>query len=120
MDFRTTSICFVGIATLGIARFVTLDHHKSEKTSPMRPTKAARASAPLRVSHDEMLWMSPDDWKKRFESDPTSRSPQTRKAVTRLSADLQQLIATGTDPQGDEARVYTDAILALLASKWEE
>ncbi len=120
MTFRTASICLVGIATLGIARLVTLDHAESD-TAPARTfARTARPVAAPSVSQDEILRMGPAEWKKRFESNPTSTSPHARKAIASLSGDLQQLLASGADPQGEDARVYTEAILALLTSKWEE
>src|SRR6478672_8664711 len=119
MTFRTAAICFAGIATLGIARFTMIDHASSETSMLPRPTKTTRPVGLTSVTQAEALRMGPADWIQHFRKDRLSSS-QTRKAVARLSEELQQMLAQGADPQGEDAKVYTDAMLSLLSSRWEE
>lgn len=118
MTFRTASICFSAIAILGIAKLVTPDQVVTETAPRTGPSKTSRLVSSPRLSHEEILLMGPSDWQKHF--DHTSVSPQARRAAKSLSSDLQELLATGADPQGEDARVYTDSIIALLTSNWEE
>lgn len=115
------SIYIIAMVILGLAIHLTNSHDAAVLVPlPAQATKTRHATTPPPPTPKEVMTMGPAEWGKRFDQAPTAIAPQTRKSIIRTAAELQEILAAGADPHGEEVSVYVDAILALVASHGDE
>jgi hypothetical protein len=66
------------------------------------------------LSQREIVRLRPEDWRERFRRVHPDLPGETRQDILQLAAGLQDHLAEGGDPQGEDARVFGDAIRALM------
>lgn len=81
-------------------------------------TKSRTGEEPLK--HREIVLLGPEGWRERFEAAHPDLPLETRDDILQLSASLQEFLANGGDPKGEDARVFGDAIRSLLEHREEE
>ena len=117
MKLRRTLICLAAVTTViyvanAIRRSSPIPTPEITETS--RPTKVNRDVSGSGKTRADVLRMTPAEWQARFEKKSPPISPATRDDILHLSGELQEALASGTDPRSEEARVYVDAIRELL------
>ena len=101
---------------------VVLIHVLHAPAAPGEPDAVRRLPAKSRVAGGrssrpriaEVIRMGPEEWRARFEMEAGGRDPGTAEDIASLSGGLQELLEQGADPRGEDARIYAEAILALL------
>lgn len=83
------------------------------------PSKFRAGTGWSRPRTSEVVRMQPEEWLTRFEKEAGAIDPQVREDITRLSGEMQALVENGSDPRGEDVRIYAEAILALLDSRDE-
>lgn len=83
-------------------------HAHPTREMPRRVAAASLQSA-------DVLRMTAEDWSDRFQKSPMETSAEYQQEIIALAGELEGILDRNPDPNGIEAMVFSDAILALLA-----
>lgn len=121
MKINFLAVTVASVAVLSGAWIASKPGKPPDKITPTAlAPKVRQPDQPLFVESEEVIRMVPDDWKLRFAKSPSAVNRSTQADILRLSGDLQEMLAAGNDPKGEDAIVYADAIRTLLESSGED
>jgi len=83
------------------------------KSTEVRP----EALSPKILTTDGVVMIRPDEWEARFQTQYQDVDPEIRSEVVQLAGELEDFIAKGLDPKGEEAQTFGETILTLLDEK---
>lgn len=117
MNARFLSWSLLAVAAVA---FIAAKPDVRNQDSPVAEDRASKVLAtppPRSPALREVVQMGPEEWRERFGMDLADVAPEIRDDILHLAGELQEMLAEGADPRGEDARGHAAAIRQLLADQ---
>lgn len=88
---------------------------KNERTDTLSREGVADPVRKIQLTHEDVVGMKPVQWAERFQGMRRNVPAEITDEIVVLAGELQDELEGGLDPQGEDARAYTETMLTLLS-----
>ena len=88
---------------------------KNERNDTLSREGAADPVRKIHLTHVDVVGMKPAQWAERFQVMRPNVPAEITDEIVVLAGELQGELEGGLDPQGEDARAYTETMLTLLS-----